>query len=788
MRIPPQDQREPGTLWTEQVGGCLLICSADEPTEGPAALAAALPWEPDGHVVLVATAIRDERLWQHLRVVVASLVEQGSARVRLVASLTKAALARLQSIADTFAVEVIAPSGPMVMLPGGMCFVASEAGWHCLRPQMEPLPLGPRYPRPDWDSGTDLTGVASATVSVQSVPAGLLLRPAGNAPVAADDLAYAVPPDPARLSLLLGRLGDIPLALDKIADVVALLPTQLRSSLRLVPYGREAFLPARLLAREFDVDVLACAGLPVRARDGSEQVVVPADAEQAAHRPVVRALRFPAGGAGPEVVDHLVPTGWLQPRAEGGYRLSEQFAVLIVPAGLAVLSDKAAGNEAVVEALDRVPAHGGETAVLLGEPGQLVVNQVWILLSRLLTQLRPHTGGALRVCCLGLLDAASRAASAAIAQAHGIAFDVIDVPVLVAEPRLHHEHVIVAARPDSESTTQGTPVHQPEPVDSEPVGSPDPAATPDPAGQAPADPPSVAPQVVARPAAPPRPLPTMSTTSPTSPTATPVRPSTAEPPEPVVVEPLADRHSTPAERAAFARAAGAHYETASARVRAVMAVTPALRARDAEATKDDCVAVAIHLADEASDGFGLDRVAAKLRGSDDSLPDGYLACLMSGTRRLPSYRGAAFLGSDPQARVDAYAEGMSLLEPGFLTGSANADVAFDAPVEYAVWCTHAYRPGQLAPAPLPTEVLLPAGTWFRVVGLRPGRVLLRQVTVRAEPDPVTALDDTDLRVADALSHLLDAKDQLDDLVRPSAAHRSRCRIGLSPDGARYRTR
>ncbi|MCM4083459.1 hypothetical protein [Paractinoplanes hotanensis] len=194
---------------------------------------ALLPREQDRHTVMVAAepeldvAALTALLRRHLPVRCTS--------IRLVLSESgRAGVAPV--IAGELGVEVIAPAGPVVLLPSGMVFVVDGQWWR-FRPGEPGERQGPRHPAPPWERLLPLTlhalpdGVVATTV-----PAGLWLYEAASPASSLPTEVLSAPVDPARLSVMLGRPGR-ELAQATVYSVLESLPRALRRRMILTPYG-----------------------------------------------------------------------------------------------------------------------------------------------------------------------------------------------------------------------------------------------------------------------------------------------------------------------------------------------------------------------------------------------------------------------------------------------------------------------------------------------------------------------------------------------------------------------
>ncbi|MFJ8281289.1 hypothetical protein ACIRA2_28890 [Streptomyces griseoviridis] len=178
--------------------------------------------------------------------------------------------------------------------------------------------------------------------------------------------------------------------------------------------------------------------------------------------------------------------------------------------------------------------------------------------------------------------------------------------------------------------------------------------------------------------------------------------------------------STQAERQAFRVLAEAAWDRHGTAVSRTLTRLPALRGQEQEAARADLIALHLYL--YAPEGpFSPEALARGLyEGEERLLP--YAACVTSGLRRMPSYRGVAFRGADgPDG---------GLLRPGVLLRDPapvcvlplGAGVPRPGGAQYAVWSVTGRRVRQLADRPGAgkdrDEVVLPPGTLLRVLDVR----------------------------------------------------------------------
>jgi hypothetical protein len=198
-----------GPVRVEEYEGLLLLRSADNPapTDGLDGVAAALRSAGDRTVTLLADAgaTAEPEFWPRMGRLLDSLRASGHTGVRL--AMTGAGEERpgqpapARRIADSWAITVEAPAGPVHVVAGGSLYAPpgpdGRGGWLGFAPGATPVPLGARCPRPVWQSVLDaVPGRTSNGYVVEHIPAGLLLRPGQVAVTVPGDPYHALPVDP----------------------------------------------------------------------------------------------------------------------------------------------------------------------------------------------------------------------------------------------------------------------------------------------------------------------------------------------------------------------------------------------------------------------------------------------------------------------------------------------------------------------------------------------------------------------------------------------------------------
>jgi hypothetical protein len=232
------------------------------------------------------------------------------------------------------------------------------------------------------------------------------------------------------------------------------------------------------------------------------------------------------------------------------------------------------------------------------------------------------------------------------------------------------------------------------------------------------------------------------------------------PTEPVPHGIRPNHRSTPEEQADFRTRFAGRYDVHARSVIRTLASRPGMRAAGADdsALVVDLVAVRAYASD---DGVEIDRA---LRSPDPSAALTAAACVASGLRRLPAFRGIVYratgpAATDPSDPADPYLPGSVLTEPAFLTThSAGAETA-PAGTAFAIWSSTGRRTGSLDLPGGSDHVVFSANTAFRVLAQHPGGyVLLRELPDRPyEPEIEAELDAEDIALADRLERAMSGR-------------------------------
>ncbi|MGP3952543.1 hypothetical protein [Streptomyces sp. 7N604] len=378
-------------LVTDTVGSLLLVRTSRDSPPGPgdlAELAQVLTQSDTGTATVVVGVGRNEvsSLWARLGEDVPSLRASGARSVRLVMSGAGSGSpdspAAAYELADAWEMDVLAPDGNVVIVPGGTLFVAGSGdvsrGWRRFTPRGESVFLGPRMPEPSWQRALGaLPARTRGRCVVEQIPAGVLVRPLQAPAPGPDDLRDALRVDHLRPTVLVGVPGAPAVPADAVAEVLSALPDALRPKVRLAPGAGVDLLPlGQQVANLLDIEVEVLTGLPMVIEDGSPHrgapetpVVLVGDDGRLTWQPFVQAVACPpasaAGGrSGPRLLSwHPPMPGW-DGAGNGAVRLIGTWQAFVTRAGLSVES---VGHER--PSLDGRAVDAERMAIELGTPG-----------------------------------------------------------------------------------------------------------------------------------------------------------------------------------------------------------------------------------------------------------------------------------------------------------------------------------------------------------------------------------------------------------------------------------
>ncbi|MGP3985821.1 hypothetical protein [Streptomyces sp. 3N207] len=398
-------------LMVEEYDGVVLLRSASDDTLNMSDvndLAQVLTAAAEQTVTVItgAEASSAGDLWPRLGALLDSLRADGVGAVRLVMSAAGDDRphdpAPARRIADAWEIEVIAPDGLALVVPGGGLFVpewrsdsgTGRGGWWRFTPGAEPVRIGSRQPAPDWQTAVERVSDTTGGCVIDQIPAGLLARSRDAAPVRVDDLCYAVPADPRDPALLLGGAEGGGVTAADVVEVLEALPEAVRAHVRLVPAGSHDILrTGQSVADTLDAEVAVHTGMPLLSYDGAgtgtvRSVVVGADG---APRwwPFVEAVACvpaeeDASAPSPRLLRWSLPVTGRGSAENGSVALSDQWRVTVTRAGLWITDTDDGFPSAAARAVDPEGP-----AIELGHPGRPLDASLFPELGRLLAQLDP---------------------------------------------------------------------------------------------------------------------------------------------------------------------------------------------------------------------------------------------------------------------------------------------------------------------------------------------------------------------------------------------------------------
>lgn len=258
-------------------------------------------------------------------------------------------------LSERLNVEVVAPDGNLLMLPGGELFsLGDAAGWVGFQHGRCNIDSGPRHPGPVWqDALTEAlrTLPTDARISVVQVPAGLWVRSAGKPPRPASDMAFRVPVHASRPAILVGAPGEEPPEVMALAGLIASLPPRLRETFGLIGCGPEPVRTtswARRIADILGIQVSGCHALPQYFSDGTTTWQTLDGTGNPSWRPFVLESTYRPGK--PPIPHNYVPPVPGMPEAgKGTYRLQGDWLLDVVPSGMLVRSARKPADPVAVE-------------------------------------------------------------------------------------------------------------------------------------------------------------------------------------------------------------------------------------------------------------------------------------------------------------------------------------------------------------------------------------------------------------------------------------------------------
>jgi hypothetical protein len=678
-----------------QVGSALVVCSPNGASKAARVLAQALPADPE-RTVVVADFPPDSgpEVWTAL---VAALRKRGPIRLAVSRAGSGELGSPAQWLADQLRVEVVAPDGVLLPVPGGSAFVIDSHGagcWYRFRPGHPPDPLGSRFPTPEWEPMTPSKPWASGRVGVaEPIPAGLWMH---AMPSVTDGPSreharpvFALPCRPEVLTVVLGGPDERAVPPEEIRALLTALPMPARTKVRIAPYGVAPLGTAytsepigQIIADLVGERIAVYSGLPVLGADGVDVVTYDAQG-QPSWRPFTTELgywpRITPNAVPPSIIGHRPPVGGLITIRPGLYQMAEHALVELVNSGLWV-RDPAEPTDSSVRSLPMDPLWA---RITVGVPGQPTSPELFAAATDLYSRLDPDTQRAVRFVfsdASRLVEdkqpepepaprplavvASNKTVGTLVDEAHGRHSD--DGPTAIVPQHL----VKSAPQPSEEDLLADHAQFDDETFEQEDV-------------------------------------------DPELDLSVEMEPEPAEKAEPAQPSPWYQR-STQAERDWLRHTLGASYEGHAAAVLRLIAKHPELRTPEdttLEAVVTDLVAAQVYLL------AGEQLVDHALRAGELGQLMPFARCVVSGLRRMPAFEGAVLCwGSQPLDIGDV------VTEPAFLNTASVLDAKLPGPIEYVVWSVNGRKADGLGNA-VDRVVFLP-DTRFRVVYASKTRVLL----------------------------------------------------------------
>lgn len=302
-----------------------------------------------------------------------------------------------QRLAEELGVEIVAPDGGIVAMPGAALYAGHGAGgigWHRFHPDGTVSFHGARLPVPEWESWAPASPVTLGDVVAVPVPCGLLIRPAAaDGPVgfdAAVEIAFEIAVNQ--------RFPKIIVTAPNVADVAEVLAGFPPHPVMVVPATPEAAKHTWQLelALRLSQDIVFSAGPQL---GGS--TVVPGGRYQ----PFPIVLRQAARGGDQKVLSVAPPPSGWERAGRLSYRFTEgdedaQVLADVVPAGL-VLRAEDGKPDPDAEAAPFDPA---QWTLTLGAAGAPLGLPVLAAAEQLLAALSDDERAAVRVRMAGIPD------------------------------------------------------------------------------------------------------------------------------------------------------------------------------------------------------------------------------------------------------------------------------------------------------------------------------------------------------------------------------------------------
>ncbi|MFD7654154.1 hypothetical protein ACFV4N_09275 [Actinosynnema sp. NPDC059797] len=390
---PPPPPPAPERFSASFAGATLVVGPPGGAGPQAVALARALPVDRGRTVVVVDPPHGDEvAFWP---VVASALQGRGPVRLMTSHSGSMRPTAPAQWLAEQLQAEVVAPDGAVTTVPGA-AFVVGNGGYGCwLRfvPGASPVPMGRRFPVPQWEAVDPNAPWPTGEVGVsEPIPAGLWLRAqrAPFDPQAPESRAVlGLPCRENVLTVVVGGPGQPPIPVEEVCRLLGGLSSAARSRVRLVWYGGEH--QAQAVADQLGEPISLYTGLPVGSLRTGAAVVAVNPRGQQTWRPYVTEVRHSPGGP-PVVSGYRVPVAGLVERGPGIFDLGGGVYLEVVPSGLWVRD--AEDISAEVRAL---PVDPEWARLTVGTPGRTTAGAVAVVGASLVERLEPEVRRLLKV-------------------------------------------------------------------------------------------------------------------------------------------------------------------------------------------------------------------------------------------------------------------------------------------------------------------------------------------------------------------------------------------------------
>jgi hypothetical protein len=330
------------------VGNGVVVHSGSEPGSRAAAVVAS--WGPadelcvvvNSHTVRLLPAMLDE-----LADTLALRLPPRCEAVRLVAwdgacsHNNRPAPAYL--LASRLGIDVIAPAGPLLGVPGRSLFAPPargpqrRGGWWRFRAGTIPSLVGWRFPAPRWEIDLNAVGELPRGLALDQIPAGIWLHRPGIRSIS--DLVFSVPVDPAEPALILSHPNEPALHADDLRRAANALSPRAVDRVIFTPYGQRPVVEGpvgEVAAAILNKNVRVRTGLPLCAAAGQRAVVAVDEGGLPRWRPFAREVQYRPYVPAPSVVDWSNPAPGLlaEPTGLATFALDAGWVVEVIEAGM----------------------------------------------------------------------------------------------------------------------------------------------------------------------------------------------------------------------------------------------------------------------------------------------------------------------------------------------------------------------------------------------------------------------------------------------------------------------